>query len=309
MYVTAARVCHMYYKQGLTQQQIAGALGVSRIRVSRMIGQALADGVVRISIAYRGFYPELEEALAQRYEGMAFVVADPLDGSDEQVKQSIAAAAAELLDSALSDGDRLAVGWGSTVRAVAEAMSLQAPGVEFIPLLGGQVHAGLDLHATSVAELMATRTGGTARRIFAPAVAADREERDALVQSALVHDTLAAAASATMSLVSVGAPFSGTSTLEQVGYYSAQDIADLRRSGAACDIVSVVYFDEHGRRCSEDLTARTVSISEEQLRGIAKRVCVAGGPSKHMAIGIAVRSGFFDVLVTDADSATRLLQT
>jgi hypothetical protein len=52
MYVSPARIAHMYYEQGLTQQQIANETSLSRIRVSRILQQARVDGTVTITIDY-----------------------------------------------------------------------------------------------------------------------------------------------------------------------------------------------------------------------------------------------------------------
>ena len=45
-----ARVAWYYYVGGLTQQEIADRLGLTRNRVNRIVGQARADGLVRIEV-------------------------------------------------------------------------------------------------------------------------------------------------------------------------------------------------------------------------------------------------------------------
>ncbi|MGI6619281.1 MAG: helix-turn-helix domain-containing protein [Bacillota bacterium] len=47
-------VCEMYYEQGLTQQEIADIIGVSRVSISRMLSTAKEKGIVRISIVDPG---------------------------------------------------------------------------------------------------------------------------------------------------------------------------------------------------------------------------------------------------------------
>ena len=44
------KVAKAYYEDNLTQQQIGGRFGLSRVKVSRMLGRARSAGVVRISI-------------------------------------------------------------------------------------------------------------------------------------------------------------------------------------------------------------------------------------------------------------------
>ncbi|WP_028709440.1 sugar-binding transcriptional regulator [Propionicicella superfundia] len=307
MYASPARICHMYYGLSLTQQQIAEQLGVSRISVSRLLQQARADGIVQITIDFHGYYPRLEEALGALYPGCRFVVADPLDGGDEEVKESVAQTAAGVLTALVRASGTIAVGWGSTLKTLAAHVRGDLRGTTVVPLAGGQVHAEVDLHATTIAEGLARRVGARSARLFAPAVAASAQEREGLMRSRQVTDTMRLARSADVAVFSVGSPFSRTSTLHEVGYYTAAEIDHLRAARVECDIISAAYFDAQGRSCCEDLTARTVSLSAGELRAIPRKLCVAGGESKHLAVRLALEKGFCDVLVTDADTAECLL--
>lgn len=307
MYITLARVSHMYYEQGMTQQQIADELSLSRMRVSRMLQQARAEGIVNIEITYDGFFPHLERRLRAVYPRTTFIVTDSLDGSDDSIKRSLGSATADYMMKGLKSGSSVAVGWGTTLREVAGSLSHPMPGVTFVPLIGGQVHAGLDVHANSIAEQMARNTGGSSLRIFAPAVAESPEARELLVSSAAVRGPLEQAAAADVCLFSVGSPFSPSNTIELVGYYTPSDIAALRESGAACDVISISYFDRAGAQCCRQLSDRTVSISEDQLRAIPLKICVAGAADKHEAIKIALSLQFVDVMILDDASARYLV--
>lgn len=308
MYISPARICHMYYGLGLTQQQIASRLGVSRISISRLLKQAREDGVVQISIDYSGYYPDLETSLAAAYPGCTFVIADPLDGTDEQIKQSISQTAAGTLPSLTHKATTIAVGWGSTIKQFAGQVEADLHGSVIVPLVGGQVHAGVDLHATSIAESLARRTGARNARLFAPAVAASITEKEQLIASSQVTETLRLAKSADVAIFSVGSPFSASSTLHDAGYYTDEEIAELQASGAECDIISTIYFDATGTPASTELAARTVSLNAQELKTIPHKLCVAGGKSKHLAIELALRAGYCDILVTDAHTGQRLYE-
>ncbi len=307
MYVSTARVAHMYYELGMTQQNIANEVNVSRIQVSRMLQQARTEGVVKISIDYGGYYPELEEGLAKRYEGVSFVVGDSVDGSDSAIKRSVGVTCAQYLAQHLKTGATVAVGWGTTLREVGEAFTTDARELTFVPVVGGQVGAGLDVHANSIAELCARNSGGTALRMFAPAVAESKKARDVLAASLSVKQTLKAAAGAQTIVFSVGSPFGDYTTINKVGYFSEEEFANLKASGAACDLISIAYFDSNGKRCGAELSDRAVSISLDQLSAIPNKICAAGGPDKHQAIAIALDLGLIDVLVTDDVTARFLL--
>lgn len=307
MYVSPARIAHMYYQEGMTQQQIANDTGQSRIRISRLLQQARSDGTVRIIIDYGRFDPDLEQAMKAHYPNTTVIVSDSIDGTTGAITQSIGATAANYLATRIGPGRTVAVGWGTTLRALAEHLDVDQPGTRFVPLLGGQVHAGLDVHANSIAELMAERTSGTALRMFTPAIAESRQARDALVASAAVRETLEHAVDADFALFSLGAPFSASTTITQVGYYTEDEITQLRAAGAECDLISISYFDSSGAECGQELSGRTVSIGLDQLRSIPTKICVAGGPDKHEAVRIALGLGVIDVLVTDDETVRSLV--
>jgi deoxyribonucleoside regulator len=307
MYISAARVCHMYYMGGLTQQQIASELGISRIRVSRILQQARQDHTVQITIRYDGYFRKLEESLADQYPGVRFIVCDSLDGSPEAIVDSLGATVADYL-AALEIGDTVAVGWGTTIHSVASQMpAIDRPELTFVPMIGGQGHARLDLHATQISALLAKSAGGSFLPLLAPAVAASVEERDAIAATAEVGTVLATAAKADTALFSVGAPLSPTASLRWAGYFTGEDIDLLVAEGARSDVVSLCYLNDKGEDCALALSRRAVAIAREELLKIPKRICVAGGSEKHEPVFLALRRGFATVLVTDETTAQSLV--
>jgi DNA-binding transcriptional regulator LsrR (DeoR family) len=56
-----------------------------------------------------------------------------------------------------------------------------------------------------------------------------------------------------------------------------------------------------------DLDDRVVGIDPDTLRKIPRRIGIAGGDGKHAAIRAAVRGGWVNVLLTDAQTAASLL--
>ncbi|MCF2707314.1 hypothetical protein I6E29_08580 [Arcanobacterium haemolyticum] len=298
----------MYYEEGLRQQDIADQVGVSRVQISRILNQARADGIVKISIQYEGYFPEYESRLKERFPHVDFLVCDSLDGSDAAIKRSIGVTGADYLEHRAQDGMSIAVGWGTTLRELGSRHGFQKRKMTFVPIIGGQEGTGLDVHANSIAELLARHFGGTALKIFAPASAESIEAREHFVSSYAVKKTLECAASADALLFSLGTPFGETTTIDKIGYFSPTEVEQLRQDGAACDVISIVYFDANGHECGQELSRRTVSITPQQLFNIPIKMCLAGGEDKHEAIKVALRLGIVDVLVTDDLTAKYLLE-
>ena len=60
------RAAWLYYVEGLTQEQIAEALGLSRIKVIRMLAAARSEGLVKIRIDARSARRCIRRATARR---------------------------------------------------------------------------------------------------------------------------------------------------------------------------------------------------------------------------------------------------
>ena len=63
----AARAGWLYYVGGMTQDQIAGELGVSRQRAQRLVSRAMAEGLIHVRLNHHiGACMDMEAALTQR---------------------------------------------------------------------------------------------------------------------------------------------------------------------------------------------------------------------------------------------------
>ena len=64
-----ARAAWLYYMDGMTQEEVAQRMGLSRIKINRLISQARRVGMVQISIKLPDLlYPEVEEALCRHFD-------------------------------------------------------------------------------------------------------------------------------------------------------------------------------------------------------------------------------------------------
>lgn len=93
----AARAGWLYYVGGLTQDQIATELGVSRQRAQRLVSRAMTEGLIHVRLNHRiGVCLDLEQALTDRFGLLRCRVAPGLGQGGDPVRAIAAAAAAEL---------------------------------------------------------------------------------------------------------------------------------------------------------------------------------------------------------------------
>src|SRR4051812_26690785 len=160
----------MYFLEQRSQEDIAAVLSTTRSNVSRMLKQARELGIVRITVEHPSKrHEQLEQALRERLGLTAAHVlaiepgADPLSGVGRL-------AAGWLLDN-LADGDVLALGWGATLHAVAEAMDpASRRNVEVVQLIGGLSTTASPSPGQELARPFAARLGPRSRSLHPPAV-------------------------------------------------------------------------------------------------------------------------------------------
>ena len=90
--------------------------------------------------------------------------------------------------------------------------------------------------------------------------------------------------------------------------FSPQELKALSAKGAVGDIC-LRFFDAAGHPVSTPLNDRVISIDLDSLQRIDRVVGVAGGRRKTAAIRGALEGHWVNVLITDLDTAQRLLST
>jgi DNA-binding transcriptional regulator LsrR (DeoR family) len=303
------RVAQAYYEEELTQAEVANRFGVSRIKVSRMLTRAREEGVVRIDvIPPQETQTSLERELESIF-GLDEAIVAEADGDDYQdVLDSIGRAAADYVIRVLEDGQTLGLTWGNTILATVNALPhASLPRVRAVQMLGGLGELEAEIHGAELVRRAAERLGCRPRNIHAPGIVASKAVRDALVGDPQVADTLELGRTADVALLGIGAlgPHSVLRGAESV--LTQADCRGLVEQGVVGDI-ALRFFNADGKPVATPFAERTIGVGLEEIRGIGKRVGVAGGPEKRAAMLAALRGGHVNVLVTDADTACAIVR-
>jgi DNA-binding transcriptional regulator LsrR (DeoR family) len=302
------KIAKAYYDDGLTQQQISERLGLSRVRVSRLLRAARDERIVQITISpLQESNAEVERRLEEAY-GLKEAIVVTCSGRDTAtVVSQLGPVAAACLTRCLQGNEVVALSWGTAVLAVVNALPpMDLPNVRVVQLLGGLGELEAETHGAELARRMAQALGAKPRLIHAPGIVKDKVVRDALVMDPQVADTLELAGRADVALVGIGI-FEPDSTLLAGGNTLTQDeVLDLKAHGVVGDI-ALQFFDAGGRKVDHPIDDRIVGTGIEKIKAIPRVVGVAGGIEKTPAIQAALRGGLIDVLVTDDRTAERLL--
>lgn len=302
------KVARMYHERGIRQPQIASQLGLSQPRVSRLLRQATALGIVRTIVSMPpGVYSDVEERLQSQYNLREAIVVDTV-GSNGDVLPGLAAATAHYLDTTLTSKHRVGISsWSeSLLRAVEVLPRKQTPAVdEVVQILGGVGDPEVQIQATRLTTRLADLTGATPIFLPAPGFVGTPAARRTLINDVSVQAASKRWPNLTDALLGIGS-LEPSPLLRRSGNALAEREQDeLRRLGAVGD-VCFRFFDQDGVLVPSKLDQRIIGISPAELLAVPRRVGVAGGERKFSAIRAALRGGWVNVIITDLNMGRRL---
>ena len=305
------KVASLYYEAGLKQPEIAARLNLSQSRVSRLLKQALDEGIVVISVrAPGGTHPDLEERLGAVFGLRDAVVVDVgADDHDDRLDRELGSAAAYFLESTVRTGDVIGISsWSATLLAMVQAMHPVATvrDTRVVQILGGVGDPAAAGHATHLIRQLAHLVHGEAAFLPAPGVVGSAEARRFLLEDPYVREVIAMFDTVTLALVGIGAVEPSGLLAKSGNVFSAEERAGIAAAGGVGDL-ALRFVAVDGTPVPSLLNARVIGIELEQLKRVARSVGVAGGARKTAAIRGAILGGWINCLITDVRTAERLL--
>ena len=303
-----AKVAAMYYQQELTQNEIAGVLDLSRVKIYRLLKEARESQVVRILIDWPiKRASELEARLADAY-GLdeALVLRTGATDSALLLRQ-IAQLAARYLEEVLADRASLSICFGSTTYEVISAIraDFQAD-VKVMQATGSLSHALKEYDSSALTRQLAGKLGGEALYLSSPLLADSAAEALIIRKQAVVERTLEQVRRADIALVGIGDLDPESSGFVKAGVADAEQLRAYRADGAIGDMAWQI-FDRDGALYDCELNRRIIGVTLDELRAVPMTIAVAVGTNKAAAILGALRSGVVNTLCTDEATATTIV--
>jgi dihydroxyacetone kinase-like protein len=297
--------CWLYYEDGMTQGDIADAMGISRATVNSYLAEARERGIVNISIEPARLASLTVAQELKRHFGLVDCLVVPSDDNARPLIDRLGVAGAQALQRLLKSGDTIAVSWGRTVLSVGErAFAAGLQDVTVVQATGG-TRASFAYTPELCAASVADAVGGKLINISAPAIVSSPDIRDLLLREPLIEGQFQTLSRANKALFGISS-LRPNSTIHTSGFFESVSLQDYLARNAV-GVVAGRFIDGHGRPISGPLDERTIGISLEMLKAIGLRIAVAGGFDKVPAILAALRGGYANVLITDAATARGIL--
>lgn len=303
----AARAGWLYYVAGMTQDQIAAELGVSRQRAQRLVSRAMTEGLIHVRLNHRiGACMDLEAALRERF-GLDRVRVAPGLGTGTDPVRAIAPAAATELERVLRlpEPQVIAFGTGRALRAMAEQFSFSEPVPHRIVSLLGNIAPDGSATLYDVISRIAEKLSATYYPMPVPVISDTPEEREFFMHLRPVRTVYNLARSADVTFVGVG-QMGSDAPLALDGFVSPDTLLELQEMGAVGEIASWIY-DAKGRYIDTPRNALVGGVRVEPGHGKFV-IAVAAGLAKVPAIRAALVGRIVNRLVTDETTAAALLR-
>ena len=309
-YYLKLKALYYLYEKNYTQTDIAKLLGISRVTLGKLLDEAKREGMVKIEIVdVRGAMRllKMEEQIRRRFglEYIKLVDCQNLEG--EGILRRIASEGAVYFQNLLRSGMKIGFTWGRTLYQMVEMLpeNHSIRDLTVYTLLGGSA-SNAAFQPNIIAQMVVQKYSGSTHIITAPFMCQSEKLCQAIKKEPQIADILEAVADLDLTMVGIGEePVRGTEVLSDYPF-DGPIIEELVDAGAVGDICGN-FFDIYGRPCRTSLNNRIVSINISDLSHHKKVVGVGGGPAKVRSLLGALNGRYLDALVTDYQTAEKML--
>ena len=299
-------VARMYYDDGLTQNDIAKVMHVSRPLVSKMLSKARDLGIVTITIKSP---LENNDIVADKLASMyglkgAFVV--PEARTDYMTEQLILAQVNTIVCQKLQQAQTIGLGWGFLMEAFVKQFPegkvklKKGEKKTVVPLIGGATVPNRGYNPNEIVRRFSEKLGIDAQYLFAPAFPLTASDREHFVDTQNYRDIDGLWDGLDLAVLRIT---NYPCTPDQA---TATRFGDLLMKKKAVGAALSSFYDENGEFIKGD-NDFCISIDMERLKKVESVVGICSNYSSIPAIVGALKSGVFTHVVLDEGKAMKAI--
>lgn len=299
------RAAWLYYMEGMTQEQVAQRLDISRLKTLRILAACREEGIVQIRVNGKQTQQIALESELKARLGLAGAVVVPTPEDEGQLSEIIGQGAGIYLSDEVQDGVSIGVGWGATLQHSLRSIAWRSvERMTVVSLLGGMTHA-VSFNPSVFAFKMADVFKAECYHLTTPVFVSSKQLRDDLWAEPALQEVFQRGQRVDVAAISVG-DMGANATLFRSGILSQAERQELRAAGAIGDILCH-FVNSKGDLVDHPLNQRVMAFNPMDLRKLRKVVIASGGVSKIEIIILAIRITGAKVLITDEKTARGIL--
>lgn len=306
------KVAVKFYIEGKSQVEIAKSENLSRATICRLLRAAREMDMVHIEVSMPKVpppSPHIAQELAQALKLKEVIVAPAVLGEDNEdaVLRATAATAAAHMPRLLADAYMVGIGWGRSVYATALQLPyVKGPKKLFVPLVNNFAYTVPSLQTSVILSYFGERFNSNCYYLnisHQPRKKGERTEAELenIRQLTVFWDALDVAVFGLSSPEQLRHS-EVYSALWQNGLDDAPDKDDMQ-----FECMGQVYCED-GSYVGVNRNYDLIALDLKQLRHIKKSICIGAGRQKAKALLHAGKLGFYNILITDAVTASLMLE-
>ena len=304
-----ARIASLYYDEEKSQAAIGKELGLSRVKVYRLLKEAKEAGVVQVLIHWPiERNAQLEQELTQHFGLKEALVLNQNGNAPADALREVGRLGAQYLERVLRDGCTLAVCLGRSTYEVVNAIRPRTQSHIRVAQAVGSIPFSMQaFDSATIGRQLAQKLGGEVLYLSSPMMADTPKSAEVIRKQPHVRATLQAARNADVALVGIGNLDPQKSRWVEAGFLSSDDLRALAKQDAVGDMAGQI-FSADGKTHPSPHNKRIIGIALNELAKIPTSIAVAVGSEKAQAILGALHSHAINILCTDALTAQAILQ-
>lgn len=299
--ILMSEVATLYYKKNLTQQEIAETMHLSRQTVSKLLNDAIEEGIVEIIIHDpQKDCKELEEQLCAIF-GIRSCVVCSVSGRNESLHRlmTVKAAVDYILPILQKGNQKIALSWGRTIQELIQNLPrLSTAGNTVFPLFGATDTEHSYFSSNELARKMADKLDATPKCAWFPYMTGSDGDFVLLQQLDYYNQMQELWNTADLAILGIG----NTEILDIFGKTFGYSDIHCQAIGD----VATHFFDKSGRFVN--LYSNTLCASVDNIRNAKESIAIACGKDKAEAIAGALRTKMIDTMITDEYTARKILE-
>ena len=294
----------LYFVGKLNQNQISRQIGISKMRVHRLIAFAEKKGFIKTFVE-GGFNESLdkENQLKKKYKlGLCELI--PLNDIDDNPIEMIGAAGARFIMNQIEENkiSDFGISTGNTMNAIAKWLPKINKKINFTTVNGSLTsHSSIQVE-TGINKL-AYKTKGECYNIGVPLMLDSFNQKKIILNIKFIREIMNRANNTKVKILGVGG-LSENSQIVKSKIFSKESIHKLKKAGAVGEVAGN-FFDKSGNIINIQETSKIFNANPIYLKKHTS-VLIAGGKSKTSQIKSALKSGLFYGLITDEETAKQL---
>jgi len=299
----------MYYLGGMTQEQIAKQLGISRSSVSMVLSEAKDFGIVEINIRDpKNNVQDVADKFIERFSLKGCLVISTAIEDIGLITKIVASQGADYAEDLLKSHTTIGIAWGTTCYEFMMSFTNRNKlcDINVVPLIGGTSRIASEYQLNEMVRMFAEKLYGTPSFIYAPAIAESIEDKELYMQSSSIKSIMEKWDNMDTAIVSAGAPpeFYDNRMVFDLTQKQLYEQNETRAIGDIC----ARRYNIKGKFIHNEYSARIMGIDEDKLRRVENVICIAAGKHKLLSIIGALRTNIINYFVTDENTARSVLE-